>query len=278
MHKWLLALAVLGCSTVNAQYYYNDILGNRNSRENYMQLKTAGVKEVTVTSYDPDGTPTQGFSIKQTLNTNRHTLQATSQSAYSNPSVLTTTFSATGWPISSADSTDASVSRINYTYNSNAAGELASISTSTGFPGETTNQFQEQRIYTYSNGKPVSMVRLKNGKDSLQIKFIAEEHGWIGEERWMQKGKLIETYYYYYDAAGKLTDVAHYHQTARRILPDYAFEYDGQGKISSMITFINGTNQYRTWRYTYDARGLKTQEVVFNKYKQQEGKLVYSYQ
>jgi YD repeat-containing protein len=165
-----------------------------------------------------------------------------------------------------------------YTYGTDASHPLQTVASSTGFPGERTNQFVEIRNYTSNGKQPSGMVRIKNGRDTLWVTFIAEEHGWIGEERWLQKGKLVETYYYYYDAAGRVTDITHFNKTARRILPDYTFEYNAQGRLTSMVTFINGTNQYRTWRYTYDSRGLKTGEVVYNKYRQQEGKLIYSYQ
>ncbi len=278
MHKWLFPAAMLLLTTARAQYYYNDILGNRTARENFLLLKKAGIKAVTVSSFDPSGEPTEGFSVKQEMDTRSNTIQTTSQSAYSNPSVLTSNFSADGWPGATSDSTEGSVSRTQYAYLPDASHQLLSIASATGFPGEKTNQYIETRMYTNNGPRPVGMVRIKNKKDTLQVAFIAEEHGWVGEERWTQKGKTIETYYYYYDAGGRLTDIAHFSKTARRILPDYTFEYDAGGRLAGMVTFINGTNQYRTWRYTYDARGLKTGEVVFNKDRQQEGKLVYSYQ
>lgn len=278
MHKWLFPVALLLFSTARAQYYYNDILSNRIARENFLLLKKAGIKNVTVSSSDPSGEPTEGFSVKQEVNTRNNTIETLTQSAYSNPSILTSIFSADGWPVASSDSTAGSVSRTSYTYGSDASHPLQTVSSTTGFPGEKINQFVEVRNYTTNGTRPLSLLRIKNGKDTLRVNFIAEEHGWVGEERWIQKGKTIETYYYYYDAAGRVTDITHFNKTARRILPDYAFEYDAQGRITSTITFINGTNQYRTWRYTYDNRGLKTGEVVFNKYRQPEGKLVYSYQ
>jgi hypothetical protein len=275
---FFILLLLLATTGVRAQYYYNDILSNGTSRTNFMQLKKAGVKTTTVTSYEPNGEATQGFNVKQEVSAGRNTVQTITQSAYSNPSLLTTVYDAQGWPVSATDSSDASVSHITYTYTNDAAHQLVSVSSYTTFPGENTNQYRENRSYTFANGKPASMVRIKNGKDTLQVNFIIEEHGWVGEERWQQRGKNIETYYYYYDANGQVTDVAHYNKAARRILPDYTFEYDGKGRITRMVTVINGTNQYRTWRYTYDSRGLKTEETVLNKYRQPEGKLMYTYQ
>lgn len=278
MHKWFLPVVLFCSTTVRAQYYYNDIVSNRTARENFIQLKKAGVKEVTVASFNPDSQPTEGFSVKQKVSSRNNTVETVSQSAYSNPSILTSVYTSDGWPVSATDSTDASVSRVSYSYSNDAAHQLTTIASTTGFPGENSNLYNEIRTYTYSGTNPASMKRVKNGKDTLHVSFLPEEHGWIGEERWMQKGKLIETYFYYYDDKGRLTDVAHYNKQAQKILPDYTFEYNGAGRISSMMTVVEGTNQYRTWRYTYDERGLKTGEVVFNKYKQREGRLTYTYE
>ena len=278
MHKWLFPAALLLMTTAQAQYYYNDILSNRTARENFLLLKKTGIKTVAVSSFDPGGEPTEGFAVKQELDTRSGIVITSSQSAYSNPSVLTSKYSADGWPVATSDSTGGSVSRTSYSYGADASHQLLSVASATGFPGEQTNPYLETRTYTNNGSRPVGMVRIKNGKDTLRVSFITEEHGWVGEERWVQKGKTIETYYYYYDAAGRVTDIAHFNKIARRILPDYTFEYDAGGRQTGMVTFINGTNQYRTWHYTYDNRGLKTGEVVFNKDRQQEGKLVYSYQ
>ena len=278
MYKWLLPAMLLLTASARAQYYYTDVLGNKAARENFLLLKKVGISTVAVASFEPGGEPTEGFSAKQELDKRNNTVATISQSAYSNPSTLVSTYTAEGWPLAANDSSDGSVSRISYTYTTDASHQLQSVSSSTSFPGEVTNQYNEVRNYNFANGKLAGMVRLKNGKDTLRVNFITEEHGWVGEERWLQKGKAIEIYYYYYDAQGRVTDIAHYNKQARRILPDYTFEYDAQGRMTSMVTVINGTNQYRTWRYTYDSRGLKTGETVLNKYRQPEGKLVYSYQ
>ena len=278
MYKWLIMVMALGITTAQAQYYYNDIMSNHTARDNYSQLKKAGIRHITVASTNPDGSPTEGFSVKQEVNNRSNSIETISTSAYSSPSTLTSVYNSDSWPQSATDSTDGSVARIIYTYTNDATPVLSTVSSSTGFPGESSNLFRETRQYTFSGSTPKTMIRTKNGKDTLRVTFITEEHGWVGEERWYEKGKPTEIYYYYYDGNGRVTDVAHYNKTAHKILPDYTFEYDANGRLTSMMTVLNGTNQYRTWRYKYDGRGLKTGETVFNKYKQQEGKLVYSYE
>ncbi|MCC6762232.1 MAG: hypothetical protein IT252_13495, partial [Chitinophagaceae bacterium] len=65
---------------------------------------------------------------------------------------------------------------------------------------------------------------------------------------------------------------------AGKILPDLLFEYDAAGRINQQTSVQAGSNMYRIWRYVYDARGLKIKEGVFNKYKEPEGRIEYSYQ
>ena len=278
MHKVIGLLCICAVTHADGQYYYNDILGNKQAKDNYLLLKKNNIKRVRVTSTEPDGTPTDGFAILQETNYRRNEMNTSSQSSLSPTSILYTKYLDSGYPAATTDSTEASVSVTSYSYENETSGNLSAITSATHEPEQTIIKFFEQRRYTFSGIQPKSMVRIKNGKDTLKIQFIADEHGWIGEERWTQKGKRTETYYYYYDAKGNLTDIARYSTKARRLLPDYTFEHDENGRTTGMTAFVNGTNQYRIWRYTYDGRGLKIKDVVFNKDKQAEGKVVYNYE
>ncbi len=278
MYKVLCVMCFSAATSVNAQYYYNDILGNKQAKEHYQLLKKNNIKKVTVTSTDPNGEPIEGISILQEINARRNEMTTSTQSPSSPTSILSTKFLENGMPATTNDSTEAAVSLTSYTYGSGTPENLTGVTSASHEPEQTILKFSENRQYTFNGSQPKSMLRIKNGKDSLKVQFLADEHGWIGEERWVEKGKTIETYYYYYDAKGHLTDIARYSTRARRLLPDYTFEYDGNGRLAQMTSFVNGTNQYRIWRYTYDDRGLKTKEVVFNKDKQAEGKVLYSYE
>ncbi len=278
MHKVLGLLFFCLVTKAHAQYYYNDILGNKQARDNYLLLKKNNIKKVTVTSSDPDGTPTEGFAILQEINASKNEMTTSTKSSMNPISILRTTYLSNNYPSATKDSTEASVSLTTYTYSDKNESNLSVIFSSTHEPEKSAIKFSEERHYSFEGTLPKSMWRIKNGKDSLQVLFFTEEHGRIGEERWMQKGKLIETYYYYYDTNNHLTDIVRYNAKAKRLLPEYTFEYDELGRIMGMNAFISGTNQYRTWRYTYDDRGLKEKEVIFNKYKQIEGKIIYNYE
>ncbi|MES2773130.1 MAG: hypothetical protein V4722_03045 [Bacteroidota bacterium] len=275
MYKVIGLLCICVVTQTKAQYYYNDILGNKQAKDNYLLLKQNNIKKITVNTTDPNGEPTEGFAILQEINARKNEMTTSTQSALSPTSILSTKYLLNGYPATTTDSTEAAVSITNYTYQTD---NLSVINSTTHEPEQHIVKFYEQRQYVFSATQPKTMLRIKNGKDSLLVKFVTDEHGWIGEEQWTEKGKRTETYYYYYDTRGKLTDIVRYSNKARRLLPDYTFEYDATGHIAQMTSFVNGTNQYRIWRYTYDERGLKTKEVVFNKDKQAEGKVIYNYE
>jgi len=278
MYKVFSLLCVMAVTNARAQFYYNDILGNKQAREQYLNLKKNNIKKVKVSSTDPDGAPTEGFAILQEINTRKNEMTTSTESSLSPTSILQTSYAESGLPVTTTDSTEASVSTTAYSYTDINVGNLKAITSTTHEPEQQSVKFFETRAYSFKGSQPVSMLRVKNGKDSLKVQFITEEHGWIGEERWMEKDHIAETYFYYYDARGNLTDIARYNNVAKRLLPDYTFEYDENGRLAGMTAFVNGTNQYRIWRYTYDDRGLKTKEVVFNKDKQAEGKVIYAYE
>ena len=66
--KILLALlAVLVSGVGYGQYYFNDIIATQQGNQNYQILRTNKVKKVVATSFEQDNTPTEGFSLEQSL-------------------------------------------------------------------------------------------------------------------------------------------------------------------------------------------------------------------
>lgn len=258
---------------VRSQYYYNDIVTNQQTRDNFQLLKKNAIKRIHVSSQDPDETPTQGFSIDQKIEGNEVT--TFTKATYTSTSVLVSTHGKFGWVVGTVDSTDASVATTTFTYND--AFQLIHLVSATHENGAKSILYAEEKTYTYTGTLPSTMQLIKNKKDTTNIKFVTEEHGLVGEERWYKKGRLTNTYYYYYDAQNRLTDIARFNWTAKKILPDYTFEYSPQGKLITMKAYEPSSQYYRTWQYAYEERGLKTSETVHNKYRQLEGKVIYGY-
>jgi len=272
----ILWLCMGAIERVNAQYYLHDIVNANRAADQFAAMKNASIKKVVATSYDADGTLTENFVLNQTVNISTNSLTTFSQSDYTGQSTLTSYFLPGNQLAKSSDSSSSLFSST--TYNYNASGLLQSMTISSH---DTVQAFTmtEQHLYTYdTKGNPASMFRIKNNVDTVQVIFVAAENGKPGEEQWWKGNRKVETWFYYYDTKGQLTDVARYNTKAQRILPDIIFEYDEDGRVSQQTTVHTGSNSYRIWRYVYDSRDLKMKEGVFNKYKEAEGRIEYSYQ
>lgn len=121
------------------------------------------------------------------------------------------------------------------------------------------------------------MLRIKNKKDSSNVWFKLDEKGNVIEEEEEKRVSVEEPYHYYYDDDNRLTDIARYNAKANRLLPETIFFYDENNKIIQRYSIPPNSDDYLIWRFAYDAKGLKTKEVIFNKQKEQTGKVEYIY-
>ena len=121
------------------------------------------------------------------------------------------------------------------------------------------------------------MLRIKNKVDTIYVSFKTDEKGRIIEEQETRKGVKSEPYYYYYNNSGQLSDIVRYNPKARRLLPEYMFEYSPSNQVIQKITVPSGSDKYLIWRYQYNAQGLKTKEAIYDKQKQLTGKVEYQY-
>ncbi|MCU0334304.1 MAG: hypothetical protein MUF62_04540 [Chitinophagaceae bacterium] len=273
----LAALFVLMAGTLctQAQYFYQDLLFAQKTEQQFRQLKAAGVKTITANARNADGSIPDNFSIEQRADFAANTLSTQTLSDFTGRSELVSRFDANGKLQETIDQSGSFSSTTRYSYN--ASGWLQSIAVE---GSDTLQQFsmKEQRIYTYnSSGQPTSMLRIKNNTDTTRIVFVAAENGRPGEEQWWKGARLLETYYYYYDDQLRLTDVARYNQRAQRILPDLVFEYTAEGLVARQLSVPANSKQYRTYRYSYDSRGLKIKEEILNKQNTLEAIITYSY-
>lgn len=268
----LIVLGMLCFCTGFTQYWYNDVLNTTETMKRRNLLVQQHVSSVQFLSFDGSNQPIEGFNSQQVITGNGSNLTTTTTTPLSGTTRNIAEYDAKGLLKSTTDTTDGNKIRIEYYYlPSNKLGRLISSSTSDG-------QFimKEEHIWSWnSNGKPEKMLKIKNGKDTTQVSFVFDENGNVVEEKSAIRGKEQPTVFYYYDEQNRLTDIVRFNEKAQRLLPDYIFEYDANGRIATMLVTSEG--DYQKWFYYYDEKGLKTKDECFAKTKALIGKIEYQY-
>lgn len=274
MKSILAAIFLLTASTTFSQYYYQDIIGTKESTELANSYKNNKVRSVVVTSYDANNVRMENIYIRQLFSPVQLTLTTVTRSETTHPSSLVTYLDASGKIYKTIDSSALVINQTHYLYN--AAGQLISIST-TSIDSAKTGAQSEEHIWHYDGGKISKMLRIKNKVDTTIVHFKLDGNGNVIEEQAVRKGRKAEVVYYFYDDDNRLTDIVRYNNKARRLLPEYLFEYGPTGKIIQRITVPANSSNYVIWRYQYDQKGLKVKEAIYNKQKELTGKIEYQY-
>ena len=270
---FIVLIFTLSALSANSQYYYKDILVNRQTQENWKSYSSNKVSKVTILSTEGNGEPTPGFVCNQTISSDFHSILTFTQSADVQPSSLQAFYDAKGRILKTVDTSDTYQSITEYTYNDQ--GELSALS-NTALETDNHVEAYEKHTWFYKEGKPVRMLKIKGGKDTTIVDFKTDDKGNIIEERPFHGKESLPVVYYYYDNEARLTDIVRYNEKAGRLLPDYVFEYGPQG-ISSMLFVPSGSNNYQKWIYEYDEHGLKIRETCFNKRKEVVARISYQY-
>jgi YD repeat-containing protein len=258
----------------NSQYYYKDIVAAADISRLMKIYSANNIKKITAKGITPEGSPSSEFS--EIGEVNGTTLKVTTNNNKA-ISTLKFNFNDRGQLISSVDSAINVKGTSTYTYDAN--GKIISISNS-ATDADSSGDFSQTEVhqYIYKDGKLDKMWRIINKADSLEVRFVTDEHGNVIEERNFRRGVLADPIYYYYDDRNRLTDIVRFNYKANRLLPDYLFEYDDNDRVIQKITTTSGNNLgYLTWRYLFDEKGLKTKEALFNKDKQLQGRIDFSY-
>ncbi len=274
MKNFLLAALLFTGFTSFGQYYYKDIIGTKEISDLIATYRTNKVRSVIVNSYDGSNVRVQDFSIQQQFSPTTLSLTTVSKSATSDPSVLTSFVDATGKLVRTVDSSSIVVSKSTYQYDDD--GKLISLTVSSI---DTSKKFleSEQHIWQYKGNRIDKMLRVKNKVDTAVVEFKFDDNGNIVEEVPLRKGIKSEPVYYYYDESNRLTDIVRFNNKAKRLLPEYMFEYSPANQVIQRITVPASGSDYIIWRSQYDQRGLKTKEAIYNKYKELTGKIEYQY-
>lgn len=268
---------ILLTGVANAQYYYKDIVSTLQNNAKWKTLKAAGVQSVRLSSTEGDGRPTEGFDVEQTISPDFSGMTTHSKTNGSTETWTFNTYSPQGLLTGVTDTSDGYQSVSEYQYD--PGGRLTSI---TNTSTETDNHVRavETHIWQYASASgdiPSGMLKIENGTDTTYVRFIADEKGNVGEERATRNNEALPSVFYYYDEHNRLTDIVRYNARAQRLLPDNIFEYDDEGRVSSLLAVQEGASSYQKWIYAYNDKGLRTKESCFSKNRELLGVIQYEY-
>ncbi len=267
-------ICVANIGKVNAQYYYKDILGTIKENNESSILKNGNIKSIKITSFNENNQPSEGFFCEKRINKNFSQSKLMTNSNITGESLLVTDYNSKGAVVKTTTTTQHTTNTVEYKYD--YEGKIVSIYTSTLANGDS-NAITETHEYFYQNGRLVKMLRKKNNTLISTITFVADDKGNIIEED--PSGKSDDKkYYYYYDDSNRLTDVVHYNQIAKKLLPDYMFEYNKGSEPKQMISVDETGRNYFIWRYAYDDKNLPEIQKCYSKEKQLLGTIQYEYQ
>jgi hypothetical protein len=274
MRSLLVFVSFLLFPGIYGQYYFNDMVSTQASNDQYKLLRAGKIRKIKATSYETDNTPTEGFSLEEEISMDgKRIILSTATS--SGKSSVTNRF----YELSKLKRTQSVYngidSKTEYTYNEKGLVQKIMLITTDTAMKSTLTEVHEW-VYTES-GQPQSMLKIKNRTDTTAIEFIKDEQGLIVEERWKRKNRVVETYYYYYDTNKQLTDIVRYNTRLKKLLPDFQYEYDANGRVTKMTQLSMSTNSYFIWQYAYNEKGLKQKEVGFDKDGRMVGRIEYTY-
>jgi YD repeat-containing protein len=277
MKSFFLAAAVLfSAFSLQAQYYYKDIVGTKETSDlikSYMKNK---VRAVILSSYDGDNVKSDNLFVQQNFSSSSRILKTVTGTGADNAytSTVFTYADNDGNITRTVDSTGVVVNTTTYNYDASGNLSLVNISSS-----DTTSNESEQHIWQWQNGKPVRMLRVKNKFDTTYVDFKLDEKGNLSEETATHKRLASKPYFYYYNDDNQLTDIVRYNERAKQLLPEYMFEYSSSNQVIQKITVPTNNSDYLIWRYLYNAQGLKIKEAVYNKKDKRNplGKIEYQY-
>ena len=259
----------------NAQFFYKDIWTNQQLTKEFSILKNENLRTVSVKSFEDDGEPSEGFYCERKIDRNFSKSEMISRSNITQQSLLVSYYNDKGWIIKTVDSSQTSLARSQYEYDNK--GRITLITNFTKANDENVGITETHQYIYNAAGKPEKMIRKKNTVDVSTINFTIDDKGNIIEEQEIIKGNKGRKFLYYYDDKNRLTDVVHYNERAKRLLPDYMYEYNQQGQIKQMISTEDNISNYYTWKYTYNDQRLRESEKCYSKEKRLLGSIQYEY-
>jgi YD repeat-containing protein len=235
--------------SASGQFYYKDIIATKDLMKKHQDYRKNSVKAVDYSSFDANNQPIEGFACQQVVSPDFSYIKTVTKTSLSGTSESTSWYNQKGQLIRSVDTADGN--KINTEYAYDAANQLAAITSISLSPGQVASK-------------------------EPYISFILDEKGNVAEEKSVRKNQPLPTIYYYYDEDNLLTDIVRYNNRAKKLLPDYIFEYEDK-HLATMLVSEEGTGDYQKWYYSYDDNGLKLQDACYSKSKTLIGRVEYAY-
>ena len=268
----LLVLFPAGYASI-AQYYYTDIISNKQVMAELAVLKEKKVKGVKVVSLESDGTESEGFTCQKKINRDYTEVEIYTETDQSYPNTFISYFNKAGLLQRTVDSSEAGATTIDHMYD--ATGRPVSINSSKHFAtDDDAGVVIEQHLYTYNAaGILQQMTLVKNNRDTTQYAFEADESGNIIIEK---NSRTAEVYYYYYDTKNQITDIVHRYSYQKTLFTESSFEYDDMGQLVKMVSSEKEGAYFFIWRYNYED-GLRSTERCYSKEGKIMGSVEYKY-
>lgn len=258
-----------------SQYYYKDIISINQANKEFSILKNNSVKLVKLKSFEDNDEPSEGFFCEKKINKSYAQSEMISKSYITGQSLLVTDYSPSGLILKTTNNTPTITNTASYEYNDH--NQIFKVTTITSADGDS-NSISETHNYQYDDKGNISkMQRNKNGRLIGEILFKIDNKGNIIEEEPSGIGR-DKKYYYYYDDQNRLTDIVHYNEIAKRLLPDYMFEYNSKNLVRQMITIDESGRNYFIWKYSYTETNLPEIQKCFSKEKRLLGTIEFEYQ
>lgn len=257
-----------------AQYYYNDVLATQQSNAQQQLLATNKIKKVVAMSKENDNSATDGFMVEQTIAKDANEIVTITKTSATVSSSLFSYYS--NGKITKTKTVSKDIFTVtDYLYNDNGSIQSILSSTTDTFMNSFTS---ESHSWLYNEQQqPTKMYRIKNNTDTTFVEFVLDENKMVAVENWKRNGRYTEAYYYYYNDKKQLTDIVRYNKNADKMLPDFMYEYDANGRVKQMVQVLAAGKNYNTWRYSYLENGLKQKETCYDKQKQLVGTIEYTY-
>ena len=269
----IVLLALITSSTASAQYYYDDIVNNKQILSDLAVLKEKKIKGVKVTSIEPTGEESEGFTCQKKINRDFTEVEIYTATNDSYPNTFISYFNKAGLLQKTVDSSEAGATSIVYSYDD--AKRLVSINSSKHFAtDDDAGVVFEKHLYKYNAaGILEQMTLIKNSRDTTLYFFQPDDKGNVAIEK---NSKTAEIYYYYYNTKNQLTDIVHSYSFQKKLFTEYSFEYNYAGQLVKMVTSEKEGAYFFTWRYNYED-GLRTNERCYSKEGRMIGSVEYKY-